>query len=261
MRPALRQARYKEPTGLLGPPFSETTSEANAREAGRFPRPNANPVFSPCIGVKVSRFAFLSAHAHATDLIARTPFLLAGGEFLSAHFAAQERSRRVPDKEYERRPQIGLRLDAGTASTLTCKPGWTPPRWGREDGVRVLRTPGKVHIDRVEVELVAPRIALRMTVTEDGVRLGRCRLYFDHRKNADNIELVAATLHKLVSDPMAAFAEHRDNCCCCRRALTDITSRLRGIGPECIRYFSHVEEVARIVRQKYRDLDAEWWTG
>ncbi|HEY1186187.1 MAG TPA: hypothetical protein VGE74_00960, partial [Gemmata sp.] len=116
----------------------------------------------------MSRSTYQSAYDCASHLIDNTPILLAGGEFLAAHFSAQERSRGVPEEGHARRPQIGLRLEAGEGRTLTCKPGWTPPRWGFERGVRVLHAPGVVHADRVEVELVTPGIALRLRITEDG---------------------------------------------------------------------------------------------
>ena len=193
--------------------------------------------------MSTSQPATLSAHALTDALIARNPVFNAGGEFLSAHFQAQERLRGTPEGGYGRRPLIGLRLAVDDRRTLSCKPGWTPAKWAYHEGAHVLREPGRnqFDLDAVEVELVAPGIALRMTLTEDSARLGRCSVYKDQSKNIDNIKLVAATLQKLVTDPMTAFVEQQDNCCCGKR-LSDITSRLRGIGPECIKYFAHVEE-------------------
>jgi hypothetical protein len=121
--------------------------------------------------------------------------------------------------------------------------------------------PGRVHIDRVEVELISPGLKLRMTLTEDGGKLGRCAVYRDHSKNLENIKFVAHTLHLLLADPMPRFAAQCGKCCCCGKSLTDITSRLRVIGPECIKYFSNVDFIANAVREKYRSLDDEWWTN
>jgi hypothetical protein len=50
------------------------------------------------------------------------------------------------------------------------------------------------------------------------------------------------TLVQLLRDwrqnPGAVLARSTDHCCCCGRALSDPTSRGRGIGPECCKQFS-----------------------
>ena len=63
-------------------------------------------------------------HAQAQELIARNPIFLAGGEFLSGHFQAQEALRGRPDGGYGRRPLIGLRL----AVDARGKPAAADPR-------------------------------------------------------------------------------------------------------------------------------------
>lgn len=202
-----------------------------------------------------------SVHAQAQDLIARNPIFVAGGEFFSGHFQAQEALRGRPDGGYGRRPLIGLRLAVDANKSLTCKPGWTPAKWRCADSPAVLVEPGRLHLDRVHVELVTPAVKLKMTITEDGVRLGGYSFRGDRHLMLDDIKLVGRTFHRLIADPMATFAAQSDNCCCCGKALTDITSRLRGIGPECIKYFAHAERTAKAVRRKFRSLDAEWWSA
>lgn len=192
-------------------------------------------------------------------LIARQPILTAGGEFLAAHFEAQEKLRGVPPEGYGRRPLLGLRFKIDGKETLTCKPAWTAAVWHHSDGTHHLVKAGIVHINRVEIELINPGITLRMAITEDGAKLGRCMVSGDQTMNIDNIKTVCATFRKLLDDPAAAFAEQSDHCCCCGKALTDVTSRLRGIGPECIKYFADCAAVAKSIREKYRSLDAEWW--
>jgi hypothetical protein len=201
----------------------------------------------------------LSAHAQADALLAGKSIFSAGGEFLAIHFQNQERVRGTPVGGYTRRPPIGLRLSVDDRRLLACKPGWTPVKRGYANRVPVVREPARLHLDRVQVELVTPGLNLTLILTEDGAELGRCALYPDHAKNAENIKLVARTLQKLLADPMSAVAAQSDNCCCCGKPLTDITSRLRGIGPDCVRYFAGAEGIAKAVREKYRSLDAEWW--
>lgn len=203
--------------------------------------------------------ATTSVHAQAQDLIDRNPVLLAGGEFCSGHFQAQEDLRGRPDGGYGRRPLIGLRLAVDAKKSLTCKPGWTPAKWRSANGSHV-REPGRLHLDRVLVELVTPALKLKLTITEDGVRLGGFSCWDDRPLQLDDIKCVGRTFHRLIADPMATFAAQSNNCCCCGKALTDITSRLRGIGPECIKYFAHAERTAKAVRRKFRSLDDEWWS-
>jgi hypothetical protein len=45
-------------------------------------------------------------------------------------------------------------------------------------------------------------------------------------------------------DPADVFGRQADKCCCCGRALTDVVSRTRGIGPECVRMFGSFAEFA-----------------
>jgi hypothetical protein len=201
-----------------------------------------------------------SVHVQAQELIARNPVFLAGGEFLSGHFQAQESLRGRPDGGYGRRPLIGLRLAVDDKKSLTCKPGWTPAKWRCTDSPAVLTEPGRLHLDRVHVELVTPAVKLKMTITEDGVRLGGYSFRGDRPVLLDDIKCVGWTFHRLIADPMAMFAAQSDNCSCCGKALSDITSRLRGIGPECIKYFAHAERTAKAVRRKFRSLDDEWWS-
>jgi hypothetical protein len=201
-----------------------------------------------------------SVYAQAQALIACKPIFLAGGEFLSGHFQAQESLRGRPDGGYGRRPLIGLRLAVGDRKSLTCKPGWTPARWRYASGAKVLAQPGRLHLDRVLIELVTPGLKLKMTITEDGVRLGGFSCWGDQPLLLDDIKCVGRTFHRLIADPMATFAAQSDTCCCCGKALTDITSRLRGIGPECFKYFAHAEVAAKAVRLKYRSLDDERWS-
>jgi hypothetical protein len=201
-----------------------------------------------------------SVHVQAQELIDRNPIFLAGGEFLSGHFQAQEALRGCPEGGYGRRPLIGLRFAVDAKKSLTCKPGWTPAKWRYTNGAHVLTKPGLLHIDRVHVELVTPGLKLKLSITEDGVRLGGYSFRGDRPVLLDDIKCVGRTFHRLIADPMATFAAQSDTCSCCGKALTDITSRLRGIGPECIKYFTHAERTAKAVRRKFRSLDDEWWS-
>ena len=52
-------------------------------------------------------------------------------------------------------------------------------------------------------------------------------------------EAVVNTARRMVADPWGVFRGTAGKCCRCRRRLTDIISRTRGIGPECIQRFAH----------------------
>jgi len=266
VRPTLRQACNKEPTGLLWPAILRPEVGGHCKGGRAYSpakrRQDNIPLFPPCIGATMSTqpAPTTSVHAQAQDLIARNPIFVAGGEFLSGHFQAQEALRGRPDGGYGRRPLIGLRFAVDANKSLTCKPGWTPAKWCCADSPAVLTKPGQLHINRVLIELVAPGLKLKLSITEDGVRLGGFSYRGDRPVLLDDIKCVGRTFHRLIADPMATFAAQSDNCSCCGKALTDITSRLRGIGPECIKYFAHAERTAKAVRLKFRSLDDEWWS-
>jgi hypothetical protein len=63
----------------------------------------------------------------------------------------------------------------------------------------------------------------------------------------------------VIDNPEGVFADEAERCCNCGKPLTVITSRLRGIGPECIQYFGNIGAIAETVKKKYRTLDDEWW--
>ena len=180
----------------------------------------------------------------------RSKVLVAAGEFLGTLFVAQEKGRGVPENGYPRRPLIGLRLELPSGKNMTCRPGWSKSVGAKQ---------GQLFFDRVDLELLGPGKLLCLCVHEDGVKL-RGKVFTDMRKNETNFRLLYKTLYDLLADPGKTFARQQDHCCCCGRGLTDITSRLRGIGPECIRYFGNAESLAAAVRLKpqYRSLDAEW---
>ena len=180
----------------------------------------------------------------------RCKVLVASGEFLAAHFAAQEKVRGIPENGYFHRPLIGLRLELPSGEVLTCRPGWR-----RSYGEKA----GQLLLDRVDLELLGPSKLLSLCIHENGVKL-RGNVFKDMSKNEAHFRLVYKTLYDMLADPMKTFAQQQDHCCCCGKSLTDIISRLRGIGPECIRYFGSVQSTAATVRLKhqYHSLDAEW---
>lgn len=48
------------------------------------------------------------------------------------------------------------------------------------------------------------------------------------------------------------WSEAEQTCCCCRKPLTTVESRTRGIGPECIRMFKIFGEPPPSKVEKYR---------
>jgi len=196
----------------------------------------------------------------------------AGGEILSGHFAAMEQEKGVPEGGYLRRPLIGLRIPIWK-SIITAKPGFEKPRkefiqsseridgvWNKLPEPRYRPAqPGRLLLGRVELELVTPRLECRLAITEDGAK---CLSFWpDPQRNLNNMKTVASALYKLIDNPSAVFSAEAERCCNCGKPLTVATSRLRGIGPECIRFFSSFEQIAAEVKAKYRSLDDEWWVG
>ena len=134
------------------------------------------------------------------------------------------------------------------------KPGFS--RYSRPAGLKLNTVHIEVLNDLRPQGVTGLQSILDLTISEDGAQATR---YLHNReKNDASIGLVVQTLSDLLANPMQTFAEQSDRCCCCGKKLSDITSRLRGIGPECIRYFVGVEEVAAKIRHKFRCLDDEW---
>ena len=166
-------------------------------------------------------------------------------EYLEWHFADAERikleERPVPG--YERRPTIGLRLQLPANLTLAIRPGWTPPRLRYSDDPADPRLFGRLHTDVVMLELLGPNKLMTLTLREgEPPRAGWTPYNPDVR--ATRLRTILDTAHDLLMDPADVFSRQADKCCCCGKALTDVVSRTRGIGPECIRMFGSFTEFA-----------------
>ena len=199
----------------------------------------------------------------------------AGGEFLSTHFEAMEKAKGVPEAGYFRRPLIGLRIPIPGGMTLAAKPGWKAPKkelWASyerqgNDWVKlpepklIPASPGSLLVSQIELELVTPGLKCVVWINEDGAKLGKRRVWADQQRNINNIKTIASALYRLIDNPSAVFSEQAEACCNCGKPLTVVTSRLRGIGPECIRYFGDIEAVSAKIKAQFRSLDDDWWAG
>jgi len=189
------------------------------------------------------------------------------GELLSSIFRAEERIRTEdghgkPEGGYLRRPPIGVRLEIGDRY-LTAVPGFTHPRKRWNNGEISILSPGELHLDEVYVEVLIQQkdlkgksVMLSANINEDGIKL--CQWRQDPAATKMYIAVMIDTFKDLLDDPYKVFAQNSDHCSCCGKTLTDAISMTRGIGPECIRYFGHLEETIREIKEKYRDLDADW---
>jgi hypothetical protein len=170
--------------------------------------------------------------------------------FLTAiHTICQEKGWAEP--EYQVRPPLGLRLEAqgeGVPLTIAMRPGWRPGRRWYEDvchpvegGLprqeRVARkAPGTLRTERIEVEVLTKPVLLHVNLVEGHLPKVRTLCNDDTLRRA-SLRALDAKAHDLLMDPMRLFSEQSDHCCCCGKVLTDVVSRTRGIGPECIRHF------------------------
>ncbi len=159
-------------------------------------------------------------------------------ELVQWHFADAERIKLVerPVPGYERRPTIGLRLQLPGKKTLAIRPGWSPPRRRHAEDAADPRRFGKLHLDAVTLELLGPGKLLTVTLTE-GKPPRSGNVFTEMRQNVVNLDTILSTAHDLLMDPMEVFSRQADRCCCCSKPLTDVVSRTRGIGPECVRKF------------------------
>lgn len=168
---------------------------------------------------------------------------------------------------YDRRPTIGLRLQLEGNKVLAIRPGWRSPgkycRLGGEKYEPARHFPGDIIPGVVTLELLGPGKLLSLKLTTDKVQLfGSVSL--DMKENGDRLHMILKAAHSLMMRPWETFegsASLADRCCCCRKLLTDLTSRSRGIGPECItkfKYFSEPSPVVKKYRRQYRNIDDPW---
>jgi hypothetical protein len=147
------------------------------------------------------------------------------------HTICQEKGWREPG--YFHRPPLGLRLECDNDMTLAVRPAWRKPKAlpGHREGWGAVRT------EVVEVEVLKRGVVLSVRLTEGRPPRARTvtRDDVDRRRALDALR---DKTHDLLVDPWALFSEQADNCSCCGRAITDIVSKTRGIGPECIRLFA-----------------------
>lgn len=171
--------------------------------------------------------------------------LIAAGEIINQIAMAQQRMRPAVEV-YLRRPQLGLRIERPNGFVVTAKPGWSGSL-------------KEVKWNCTQIELLQDRKMLSMIIGEDQARLTR---YFRNDWKT-HLEIVYSALFKLVVDPNSLLSEHYDRCMCCGKKLTDISSRLRGIGPECIKYVGDIEEMSANLCKKFgiRTIDDEWFGG
>jgi hypothetical protein len=192
---------------------------------------------------------------------------------MSAYFswvkeeAEAARAKVGKPKGYDRRPPIGLRLQLEGNKVLAIRPGWrSPGRYSRLDGVEydlARHFPGDIVPGVVTLELLGPGKLLSLKLTTDKVQLvGSVSL--DMNENKERLHMIVKAAHSIMMRPWETFEESAglaDRCCCCRKLLTDLTSRSRGIGPECItkfKYFSEPSPVVKRYRRQYRNIDDPW---
>ena len=77
-------------------------------------------------------------------------------------------------------------------------------------------------------------------------------LFFDMDKNRHHLSLIVQTAHGLLMDHTATFANQREHCVRCGKKLSDLVSRTRGVGPECITYFTYWDTAKITAVDKYR---------
>jgi hypothetical protein len=164
-------------------------------------------------------------------------------EYMAEYFAyVLEEREESPATEYSHRPLIGLRLELEGLKRLAIRPDWTPPikrkRYddrGPFQGWNII-TPGSIDPNIITVELLTPGKALSLKLDGTPVKLAG-KVFVNQDLNRDNLKLISDAAHALLMNPFARFAQQEEHCCCCGKSLSDVVSRTRGIGPECIKYF------------------------
>lgn len=165
-------------------------------------------------------------------------------EFVAEFFTFVVANKPEPEGGYIQRPPFGIRLDVGDGMYLAIRPRWNRPhkRHTHVAGISAVEVvkPGEIDPEVIDLELLPegkkPVLALRLVNTQ-AKNIGS--VLWDMDKNIRHLRIIVDTAHRLLMDPATVFSEAGQigRCICCRRVLTDATSRTRGIGPECIQWF------------------------
>lgn len=195
------------------------------------------------MGRKSKRFfdeATMSAILEASRPVLE-PFRDYLGEYL--RWMEDERQKATPSDGYETRPLIGLKLELAGDEKLAIRPLWKRPAIRRISHAPYVEMyePGRINPQVITLELLGPGKLFDLTLKPGEIRRGRA--YYDMDTNRKFVKTITDAARSLLLDPMATFAGQSEHCCKCGKALTDLTSRTRGIGPECIRYFRWFAEV------------------
>ena len=126
-----------------------------------------------------------------------------------------------------RKPPINLRLLSHDGNYRVC----ISPSWDS----RFYQIGSKIRIEVMRQELLDTglyhfRKAMTVMVSESTLKL--CSVYSKHLVNAT--DAMASVFTEFIKDPESVLARDSNHCACCGRALTDGTSRARGVGPECV---------------------------
>ena len=175
-------------------------------------------------------------------------------QYLAEYFEFVAGEKDIGKEPLFARPLIGLKLDVdGGKQTLAVRPGWRKAK--RHPTDYSLDVPGDFQPQEITLELVQD---LKLTLAPGGVKVtGKVRA--DEDDNARNLKTICVTADSLLRNPLAAFGQQADRCVCCHRKLTDLISRTRGIGPECVKWFSFFDKdnpITRKYRAEYRDVFA-----
>jgi hypothetical protein len=142
------------------------------------------------------------------------------GWFLLEDLAHREERRAAGYEEgYRRRPAIGLYLP-GNGFTLAVRPIYHKAKKTIEPASMTVEIVGPPNIGSIHL---APGHARWRSIRVSSVE--------------EVFEAVVDTARRMVADPWRVFMGSAGKCCRCRRRLSDIISRTRGIGPECIQRF------------------------
>lgn len=198
--------------------------------------------------------------AWSSELTAfRRDTLDSAGAYLAGYFGQSLPEPDTAEGGYTRRPVLGLRLRPDDTQTLAIRPHWTPPHSGNlRDGngeavwegvlgdasrrkYIYVDHPGKLDTEVICIELLDKKQRLLGLTLSANAPPKPTYVRWDMDINRQSIRTITDLLHGLLIEPEATFAQsaQSNHCCCCGRGLTDVVSRTRGIGPECIKSKSY----------------------
>jgi hypothetical protein len=173
-------------------------------------------------------------------------------QYMSEYFEYVADKKQLDQGRLERCPLIGLSFDLDTGCRLAVRAGWKKATHRNDGSISF----GVWNPQIVTIELVKSGPPLKNRLSPGEIRVERCSA--NAAQNEVKVSLLLDIADRFLRNPIDTVAKgHQANACCvCGKPLTDYVSRTRGIGPECIKWFTFFEQESAVAKQYVDSMES-----